>query len=259
MLTLFKIILDSGQNCAHNLTMVKTGSLSKTDPTTEKGRQTRDHIFASALDLFREQGFDTTTMQQVAARAEVAKSAAYYYFPSKEAIIQAYYETIQAEQERLCGEAFARHRALKPRLAAALHSKFDLAKDDRNLLGVVFRYTGEPAHPLSCLGGGTAGIRRRSIQIFRNAIADSDAKLPRDLLELLPLALWALQMGLLVMFLYDSSPNQHRTRRMADGSLDLTLKLLSLAKLAVLKPVRTRILTLLREAELLPEADRSRL
>ncbi len=60
-------------------------------------------------------------------------------------------------------------------------------------------------------------------------------------------------MGLLVMFLYDSSEHQYRTRRMADGALDLTLKLLGLAKLAVLKPVRTKILALLREAELLPE------
>jgi len=56
-----------------------------------------------------------------------------------------------------------------------------------------------------------------------------------------------------VMFLYDSSVGQLRTRRLADGSLALTLKLLSLAKLSILKPVRTRILSLLREADLLPE------
>ena len=49
-----------------------------------------------------------------------------------------------------------------------------------------------------------------------------------------------------------------RTRRMADGALDLTLKLLGLAKLAVLKPVRTRVLSLLREAELLPESEATR-
>jgi hypothetical protein len=59
-------------------------------------------------------------------------------------------------------------------------------------------------------------------------------------------------MGLLVMFLYDDSKEQCRTRRLATGSLDLTLKLLGLAKLPVLKPVRTRILLLLRDAELLP-------
>jgi hypothetical protein len=39
---------------------------------------------------------------------------------------------------------------------------------------------------------------------------------------------------------------------LADGALDLTLKLLVLAKLPVLKPVRTKILALLRDAELLP-------
>jgi AcrR family transcriptional regulator len=240
-----KKVLDLPGWGAHYLTMFKT------EPVTDKGEQTRRHIFECALELFREKGFDATTMQEVAARAEVVKSAAYYYFPGKEAIIQAYYETVQGEQERLCGEVFAREKSLKARLSAAMHSKFDLAKDDRKLLGVVFRYTGEPEHPLSCLGPGTAAIRRRSMRVFEQAIAGE--RMPKDLEQLLPVALWALQMGLLVMFLYDGSAGQRRTRRMADGSLELTLKLLTLAKLPILKPVRVKVLGLLREAELLPE------
>src|SRR5580704_14478472 len=228
-----------------NLNMVKS------DPATDKGEQTRRQIFYSALELFREGGFDATTMQDIAMRANVVKSAAYYYFPSKEAIVKTYYETVQAEQETLCSAAFADSTNLKARLGIAMHSKFDLTKNDRKLLGVVFRYTGEPGHPLSCLGPATAEIRRRSTQVFRDAIAKE--KMPRDLQLLLPVALWALQMGLLVMFLYDSSQQQRRTRRLASGSLDLALKLLGLVKLPVLKPVRTRILALLVEAELLPE------
>jgi AcrR family transcriptional regulator len=230
---------------AHYLTMFKN------EPSTDKGEQTRRHIFDCALELFRKNGFDGTTMQEVAARAGVVKSAAYYYFPSKEAIIQAYYETVQAEQERLCGEVFAESKDLKTRLSAAMHTKFDLAENDRRLLGVVFRYTGEPEHPLSCLGPGTAAIRRRAMLIFRDAIAGE--RLPEDLQQLLPVALWALQMGLLVMFLYDGSARQKRTRRMADGALELTLTLLTLAKLPMLKPIRRKVLELLREAELVPE------
>jgi AcrR family transcriptional regulator len=226
-------------------------TMFKTDPATDKGEQTRRHIFECALELFRENGFDRTTMQQVAESADVAKSAAYYYFPGKEAIIQAYYEAVQSEQERICGAAFEQTSNLRTRLATAMHSKFDLAKDDRNLLGVVFRYTGEPQHPLSCLGTGTAEIRRRSTAIFKQAIARE--RLPRDLELLLPQALWALQMGLLVLFLYDNSLDQKRTRRLADGAIDLTLKLLSLAKLPVLKPIRMKVLALLRDADLLPE------
>jgi AcrR family transcriptional regulator len=247
VLTRVKFILTRACRSAQDLTMVKS------DPSTEKGEQTRRQIFASALQLFRERGFDSTTMQEIAQHAMVAKSAAYYYFPSKEAIIQTYYETVQSEQERLCHKVFSETRDLKTRLATALHTKLDLAKDDRNLLGVVFRYTGEPEHPLSCLGQGTAEIRRRATQVFRDAI-DAE-KLPGDLKELLPVALWAFQMGLLIMFLYDSSENQRRTRRLADGGLDLTLKLLGLARLPILKPIRTRVLLLLRQAELLPGSE----
>ena len=89
-------------------------------------------------------------------------------------------------------------------------------------------------------------------QVFASALQLSEEELPHDLRELLPVALWALQMGLLVMFLYDLSKNQRRTRHMADGALDLTLKLLGVAKLAILKPIRTKVLVLLREADLLP-------
>lgn len=243
-LTSFKIILDFHSQSIQNLTMFKK------EPGTDKGEQTQRQIYQAALALFREQGFDATTMQQIAARAEVVKSAAYYYFPGKEAIIQAYYEDVQTRQEEICSDFFARNNHLKERLRTAMMTKFDLAKQDRKLLGVVFRYTGEPSHPLSCLGSGTSEIRRRSTQVFRDAVGSE--KLPKDLLVLLPIALWALQMGLLVMFLYDNSSNQTRTRRLAEGSLELTLKLLALAKLPVLKPVRSKFLALLNDAELLP-------
>jgi AcrR family transcriptional regulator len=245
ILTAFKLGLDESTAQVQYLTMVKT------EPVTSKGEQTRELIFKSALELFREKGFDATTMQEVAARAGVAKGAAYYYFPSKEAIIQAYYEAIQGEQERLCNETFAKTKDLKRRLQVAMQSKFDLAQHDRKLLGVVFRYTGEPTHPLSCLGEGTTEIRRRAAEVFQQAL--SVERLPDDLKQLLPLALWSLQMGLLVMFLYDDSAQQTRTRQLAAGSIDFTLKMMALARLPVLKPIRTRVLTLLRAANLLPE------
>jgi hypothetical protein len=87
--------------------------------------------------------------------------------------------------------------------------------------------------------------------VFREAIKEE--RLPEDLEDLLPLALWALQMGLLVMFLYDGSEGQMRTRRLADGALELTMSLLKLAWLPLMKPVRVKVLGLLREADLLPE------
>lgn len=225
----------------------------KNEPPTAKGEQTRTAILETALELFRDRGFDCTTMQDIADAAGIAKSAAYYYFPSKEAIVTAYYEAIQAEQERLCGQVFAQTSDLRHRLEVALMTKFDLAQNDRKLLGIIFRYAGEPAHPLSCLGEATAEVRHRAMRSFSDAL--STERLPKDLEQLLPLALWSLQMGLLVLFLYDSTKGQQRTRKLAAGALNLTHKLLTLAKLPILKPVRTSILALLSESDLLPRLD----
>jgi AcrR family transcriptional regulator len=243
----FKNFLTAVKIEVFNLTMFKN------EPPTTKGEQTRTAIFETALELFRDRGFDSTTMQDIAAAANVAKSAAYYYFPSKEAIGTAYYDAIQTEQERICTEVFEQTSDLRRRLEAALMTKFDLAQDDRKLLGIIFRYAGEPSHPLSCLGNATADVRHRAMRSFSEAL--SSERLPKDLEQLLPLALWSLQMGLLVLFLYDSSKEQQRTRKLAAGALDLTEKLLILAKLPLLKPVRKRLLGLLEDADLLPRFD----
>jgi len=224
---------------------------------TQKAEQTRVAIFETALQLFREKGFDSTTMRDVAAQAGVALGAAYYYFPSKEAIIQAYYEVVQAEHSRRVSEALAtRQLELKERLQLVFQSKLDILENDRKLLGVVFRYSGEPDHPLSCLGPATESTRKESIEIFSRAIGDY--KLPADLQRLLPVALWALQMGILILFIYDNSTGQQRTRKLVNGALDLTVRLLALAKNPLLKPVRKKVLNLITEAELLPDFEMER-
>jgi AcrR family transcriptional regulator len=224
----------------------------KYTPQTGKGEETRAAIFDSALRLFRERGVDATTMRDIAAEAKVASGAAYYYFPSKESIIQAYYERVQAEHhERVTAVLTEKHLDLRQRLRLAMHAKLDIVEQDRRLLGVVFRYSGEPDHPLSCLGPATERLRRGSIEVFGLAVAGEP--LPRDLAQLLPVALWALHMGVLILFIYDRSPHQQRTRALADGALDLTVRLLSLARNPLLKPVRTKVMNLLRDTELLPD------
>jgi AcrR family transcriptional regulator len=49
-----------------------------------KKAATRDRIHASALRLFREQGYDATTVEQIAAAAGVSHMTFFRYFPTKE-------------------------------------------------------------------------------------------------------------------------------------------------------------------------------
>jgi AcrR family transcriptional regulator len=63
--------------------------------TKLEGENTRELILRTALELFRRYGFEVTTMRDIACAAKVATGAAYYYFPSKEAIVSAYYDQVQ--------------------------------------------------------------------------------------------------------------------------------------------------------------------
>jgi AcrR family transcriptional regulator len=59
-----------------------------TDPEPDwrqrKKTATRDRIRASALRLFRDQGYDATTVEQIAAAAGVSHVTFFRYFPAKE-------------------------------------------------------------------------------------------------------------------------------------------------------------------------------
>lgn len=214
-----------------------------------RSEATREQILDTAIGLFRKDGFDETTMREVASEAGVALGLAYHYFPSKEALVMAYYERVQREHRIVAHQNLAHTRSLRDRLAMLLQTKLDILKDDRRLLGALFRYTGNPEHPLSFLGKATAPLRADCMSLFAEALQPE--RLPEDLRELLPLAMWALHMGVLLYFLYDSSPKARRTRKLVEGAVALTVGFLKLAKFPLLRPARRGVMGLLRDAELI--------
>jgi len=220
-----------------------------------KSKETKANILGHAIRLFRERGFDSATMRDVANAAGVALGAAYYYFPSKEAIVQAYYEDVQAQHAQRVAAALAEKRyGLEDRLRIAIEKKFDILKNDRKLLGALFRYTADPEHPLSIFSAANRAVREQSMKVFTMAVGDE--KLPDDIRAILPMALWALHMGILLYFIYDQSAEQARTHKLIEGATRMFVRVLAVAKLAVMKPVRGSLSSLLREAELFPELDR---
>src|SRR5262249_51532180 len=142
------------------------GSSVRAVPQRAASEETRRLILETALALFRERGFEETTIRDIAARAGLSLGAAYYYFKSKEAIVGAYYEYVQAEHQTRARVAFAARGTLRERLLAAFHTKLDILQDDRRLLRALFRYGGEPDHPLSWFGAATREQRQLSMEVF---------------------------------------------------------------------------------------------
>ena len=226
---------------------------SRAVPQRVTSEETRRLVLDTALTLFRERGFDETTIRDIASRAGLSLGAAYYYFKSKEAIVGAYYDYVQREHLTRARAAFASERDLRGRLRAALDTKLDIMRDDRRLLRALFRYGGDPDHVLSWFGPATREQRQLSINVFAEAIAGE--RLPDDLRDAAPVLLWALHMGVLLYFLFDTSADQRRTRRLVDAAVDFVVDIKRLATSALLRPVRRRVMGILKDAGLLIEPD----
>src|SRR5687767_3950067 len=62
---------------------------AKSGPKFRRRAEARpDEVLDAALDLFIEQGFERTRVDDIARRAGISKGAVYLYFPSKEAILE---------------------------------------------------------------------------------------------------------------------------------------------------------------------------
>jgi AcrR family transcriptional regulator len=67
----------------------------------EHGRDTRARLRQLALVLFAEQGYEKTSLREIAERLGVTKAALYYYFRSKEDIVRSLVEDYVADLDKL--------------------------------------------------------------------------------------------------------------------------------------------------------------
>jgi AcrR family transcriptional regulator len=212
---------------------------------TSKGEETRSRILLAALRLFRERGFDETTMRDIAGAAQVAIGAAYYYFDSKEALVMAFYGEASQTMHEQIEAALGRKIDLKARLRAVIDVKFEYFGPNRKFLGALLRHAADPEHPLSPFSVQTREIRERDMQHFSSALEGSNLNVPDDLKPHLPHLLWLYQMSLILFWIYDRSPLQARTEKLVDKSIGIVAGILKLSKSPFLRPVRRMAIELL--------------
>jgi AcrR family transcriptional regulator len=203
---------------------------------TPKSEATRRKILAAALHVFRERGFDTATMREVAAEAGVAVGAAYYYFDSKDAIVMAFYRQAQQEMATPLDQTLGKSRTSEQRLRGIIGQKFEYFAPNRALVATLSSHI-DPTHPLSPFSKATAQIRERDISFFARAVSESNLHLPPSILPYLPRLLWLYQMGLMLFWVYDRSPRQARTALLFDKTLTMMLVALKFAGLPFVKPL----------------------
>lgn len=204
--------------------------------TPRKSDETRTRILDAALALFRDRGFERSTMREVAQSAGMAVGAAYYYFDSKDAIVLAFYARAQAEMSAGIAESLDRATTLETRLRAVIERKFDYFRPNRRLLGALSAHA-DPEHPLSPFGQQTRAIREEDVALFERAVTESGVKLPDTVRPYLARLLWMYQMGLILFWVYDNSAGQKRTGLLYEKTLRMLLVTLKIARLPLLRPL----------------------
>ena len=91
-----------------------------------KKLETRQRLMASALRLFRDRGYDTTTVEEITGAASVAKGTFFNYFETKEAILPALAEW----RLRQIGEALAPERGAPSSPASRVKMTLVMVADD---------------------------------------------------------------------------------------------------------------------------------
>jgi AcrR family transcriptional regulator len=184
-------------------------------------------------------------MREIAESAEVATGAAYYYIDSKEALVMAFYEHAQREMKEELTQKLADCATLEERLRTIIVEKLEYFAPNRRLLGALTAHT-DPDHPLSPFSEETRRIREEDLEFFQAAVTDSRVKLPKDIQPYLPRLLWMYQMGLVLFWVYDKSPQQRRTRVLFDQTLKMLLLTLRLAAIPILRPLHKMAAELLK-------------
>jgi AcrR family transcriptional regulator len=199
------------------------------------------------MRLFRRDGYDATTMRAIAKEAGVSVGNAYYYFSSKEHLIQAFYDGIQAEHAEAASAVLDREKDFEPRLRGVLEAWLDVAAPNHEFAAQFFKNAADPDSPLSPFSEESAGAREASTDLYRRVVTGADLKLAPALRAELPDLLWLLQMGFVLFWVHDRSPGQARTRFLVEQSTPLVDRLVRLARLPVVRGIVDDLVEVIRQ------------
>jgi AcrR family transcriptional regulator len=183
--------------------------MQRTTALTPKGERTREHLLDTALRLFTAEGYEATTMRDIAAAAECSLGLAYRYFTGKEEFVLALYGRM--EQEFAAYVETLPPASLAQRFGQTMRAKLEHIAPYREALGALAGAALNPRSNVAVLGDTTAEVRQRVSGMFlvvvRGATDAPREQVARDLATVL----YGAHLALTLFWLYDRSPNQRAT------------------------------------------------
>jgi AcrR family transcriptional regulator len=177
-----------------------------------KGERTRRRILAAAMSSFVAHGYDSTTLRDIAARAEISLGLTYRYFSSKEALVLTLYGDLATRFEARAATLPA--GTLGARFAAAMLHKLRLVEPYRGPLGALFRAQLDPQSRIAVLGDEARETRELGASVFRAVVTGATDAPPEPAARDLGALLYAVHLGILLYWQHDPSRGHRRTREL---------------------------------------------
>jgi AcrR family transcriptional regulator len=102
-----------------------------------KKEETKERIFKSAFKLFKAKGFEYTTIDEIAAKADVAKGTFFNYFPRKEAVMGYVPEMWIAEAEEKAAALLSEAGPVGPRMIEMFTEFAEFYEQEPELSGYI--------------------------------------------------------------------------------------------------------------------------
>ena len=208
-----------------------------------KGELARQRILTSALRLFGSQGYEETTMRDIAAEAGYSPGLTYRYFTGKEELVMMLYQ-------RLAEELDSYARSLPPvslaeRFYATATKLLELMAPHRETLAALFGTALNPRSKVGVLSESTADIRQRSRGMYL-AIIEGATDAPRvSQRQDLATALYGVHLAMVFFWLIDQSAGTQRTQQLLAFLRDLLKLLQPLLWLPVVSQVLVRLVRII--------------
>jgi AcrR family transcriptional regulator len=214
-----------------------------------KSETTRSKISEIAIASFQERGYEQTTLRLIASEANISVGNAYYYFPTKNHLVQELYLRVQDKHLTTATIALEGVTDIADRLEIALSTGLDgLAPFHSSAPGFLSAAIA-PDSPVSPFGEDSTAPRELAMSVFQLVVDGSTTSIPADLKQRLPELLWLAYMGLALFWVYDTSPGQAKSRRITMRAVKLFGTMLPLARLPFVKGPLNELLDLVRDAQ----------
>ena len=180
---------------------------------TKKSRETYERVLNTAIRLFKDKGYTNTTMRDLSTESQLGLGAIYYYFKSKEDLVQVFYRRINTEIIEEYNKRFEKEKSYPEAVANYMNLKIELLTPYRDLIQVIIKEAVDRNSPLSPFSQSSKDVQEISVGFFEELARKTKVKEPEPVAQ----QTWLFHLLLLGMWTQDRSESSEITSRMIEN------------------------------------------